>query len=329
MTVSSANGIAPIGLTSDGAAEILASAGPNRLPDPPRRGVARRVAEQLRDPMILLLLAAAGLTIYLRDWPNTVIILAVVLFNTTVGVVQEVRAERAMAALRQLVAPQTHVVRDGSLVTVPTEDVVPGDLASVVAGDVVPADGRLIEAYDLQVDEAAVTGESLPVGKESGSDVVGGTLVAHGNGRLLVTRTGVDSGVGRIAALLASATPRRTPLQRRLTSLSRALVVLVGVLTSVVVVNGLVQGRPVSEMVVVGLSLAVAAVPESLPAVVTIALAMGAHRMAQRNAVVRSLPAVETLGSVTVVATDKTGTITEGTMLAQVIRVPDVRFDVR
>ena len=328
MTVSSANGIAPIGLTSDSAAEILASAGPNCLPDPPRRGVARRVAEQLRDPMILLLLAAAGLTIYLRDWPNTVIILAVVLFNTTVGVVQEVRAERAMAALRQLVAPQTHVVRDGVLVTVPTEDVVPGDLASVVAGDVVPADGRLIEAYDLQVDEAAVTGESLPVGKESGSEVVGGTLVAHGNGRLLVTRTGVDSGVGRIAALLASATPRRTPLQRRLTSLSRALVVLVAFLTSVVVVSGLVQGRPVSEMVVVGLSLAVAAVPESLPAVVTIALAMGAHRMAQRNAVVRSLPAVETLGSVTVVATDKTGTITEGTMLAQVLWVPDVRFDV-
>jgi Ca2+-transporting ATPase len=329
MAVNSAHGSEPIGLSSDSAAEILASAGPNRLPDPPRRGVARRVAEQLRDPMILLLLAAAALTIYLRDWPNTVIILAVVLFNTTVGVVQEVRAERAMAALRQLVAPQTHVVRDGSLVTVPTEDVVPGDLASVVAGDVVPADGRVIEAYDLQVDESSVTGESLPVGKEPGSEVVGGTLVAHGNGRLLVTRTGVDSGVGLIAALLASATPRRTPLQRRLTSLSRALVVLVGVLTSVVVVNGLVQGRPVSEMVVVGLSLAVAAVPESLPAVVTIALAMGAHRMAQRNAVVRSLPAVETLGSVTVVATDKTGTITEGTMLAQVLWVPDVRFDVR
>jgi Ca2+-transporting ATPase len=328
MSRSSVHESAPQGLTSEAAAEILISAGPNRLPDPPRRGVARRVIDQLRDPMILLLLAAASLTIYLRDWPNTGIILAVVVFNTTVGVVQEVRAERAMAALRQLVAPQVHVVRDGVLVTVASEDVVPGDLASVTAGDVIPADGCLIEAHDLQVDESHMTGESLPVGKDPGSEVVGGTLVAHGHGRLVVTRTGADSGVGRIAALLASATPRHTPLQRRLTRLSRALVVLVGVLTSVVVASGLVQGRPVSEMVVVGLSLAVAAVPESLPAVVTIALAMGAHRMAQRNAVVRSLPAVETLGSVTVVATDKTGTITEGTMLAQVLWVPDLRLAV-
>jgi Ca2+-transporting ATPase len=316
------------GLTSTAAAEKLATVGPNRLPDPPRRGLVGRVAEQLRDPMILLLLAAAALTIYLRDWPNTVIILAVVVFNTTVGVVQEVRAERAMESLHRLVAPRTHVVRDGIMLSVPSEEVVPGDLAVVTAGDVLPADGRLVEAHDLQVDESRVTGESLPVGKDPGSDVVGGTLVTHGNGRLSVTLTGEDSGVGRIAALLASAIPRRTPLQRRLTRLSRALVLLVGILTAVVVVSGLMQGRPVSEMVVVGLSLAVAAVPESLPAVVTVALAMGAHRMAQRNAVVRSLPAVETLGSVTVVATDKTGTITEGTMLAQVMWVPDVTYEV-
>jgi Ca2+-transporting ATPase len=316
------------GLTSETAATTLEAVGPNRLPDPPRRGVARRVTDQLRDPMILLLLAAATLTIYLHDWPNTVIILAVVVFNTTVGVVQEVRAEQAMAALRRLVAPTTHVVRDGVVIVLLSEDVVPGDLAVVSAGDVLPADGRLVEAHVLQVDESRVTGESLPVGKDPGSEVVGGTLVTHGNGRLEVTRTGANSGVGRIAALLASSTPRRTPLQHRLTRLSRSLVILVGVLTAVVVASGLAQGRPVSEMVVVGLSLAVAAVPESLPAVVTVALAMGAHRMAQRNAVVRSLPAVETLGSVTVVATDKTGTITEGTMLAQVLWVPDVRYDV-
>ena len=316
------------GLTSAEAARTLATVGPNRLPDPPRRGVSRRVAVQLRDPMILLLLAAAALTTYLRDWPNTAIILVVVVFNTTVGVVQEVRAERAMAALRQLVSPVTHVVRDEVVISVRSEDVVPGDVAVVAAGDVLPADGRLTEAHDLQVDESRVTGESLPVAKDQDGDVIGGTLVTHGNGRLEVTRTGAESGIGRIAALLASATPRRTPLQDRLTRLSRTLVVLVAVLTSVVVVRGLAQGRPVSEMIVVGLSLAVAAVPESLPAVVTIALAMGAHRMAQRNAVVRSLPAVETLGSVTVVATDKTGTITEGTMLAQVLWVPDVRYDV-
>jgi Ca2+-transporting ATPase len=316
------------GLSREAAAEVLATVGPNRLPDPPRRGVPGRVAEQLRDPMILLLLAAATLTTYLHDWSNTAIILAVVVFNTTVGVVQEIRAERAMTALRRLVAPTSQVVRNGIVLTVPSEEVVPGDLAVVAAGDVLPADGWLVESHELQVDESRVTGESLPVAKEPGSEVVGGTLVTHGNGRLVISRTGERSGVGRIAALLASSTVRRTPLQRRLARLSRSLVLLVGVLTAVVVLIGLVQGRPVAEMLVVGLSLAVAAVPESLPAVVTIALAMGAHRMALRDAVVRSLPAVETLGSVTVVATDKTGTITEGTMLAEVLWVPDVRFDV-
>jgi Ca2+-transporting ATPase len=316
------------GLTSAEAADLLAAVGPNRLPDPPRRRVGSRLVEQLRDPMILLLLGAAALTTYLRDWPNTAIIAAVVVFNTSVGVVQQVRAERAMAALRQLVAPVARVVRDGVIVPLPAVEVVPGDVAMVAAGDVVPADGTLGEVHDLQVDESRVTGESLPVTKGPEAELTGGTLVTHGHGVLTVSRTGAQSGIGRIAALLASAAPRRTPLQRRLSRLSRALVVVVVVLTAVVVVSGLAQGRPVSEMVVVGLSLAVAAVPESLPAVVTVALAMGAHRMSQRNAVVRGLPAVETLGSVTVVATDKTGTITEGTMLAEVLWVPDARYDV-
>lgn len=328
MAVSQARESRSSGLTSTAAARILAAVGRNRLPDPPRRGVARRAGDQLRDPMILLLLAAAALTTYLHDWPNTVIILAVVVFNTTMGMVQQVRAERAMAALRQLVAPVARVVRDGVVVPLPAEEVVPGDLAVIAAGDVLPADGMLVEAHDLQVDESRVTGESLAVAKDLSTEVVGGTLVTHGHGTLEVTRTGERSGIGRIAALLATAAPRHTPLQRRLTHLSRSLVLLVAALTAVVVASGLAQGRDVSEMLVVGLSLAVAAVPESLPAVVTIALAMGAHRMAQRNAVVRSLPAVETLGSVTVVATDKTGTITEGTMLAEVLWVPDVRYHV-
>ena len=318
----------PAGLTSAQAAATLAQVGPNRLPDPPRRGVTRRVLEQLRDPMILLLLAAASLTTYLRDWSNTAIILVVVAFNTTVGVVQELRAERAMAALRQMVAPVARVLRDGEVVLIASDQVVPGDLVTVEAGDVLPADGTLVESHELQVDESGVTGESLPVAMEGSADVTGGTLVTHGHGVVLVTRTGEHSGIGRIAALIAGTARRRTPLQRRLTRLSRSLVLLVVALTTVVVASGLAQGRPVSEMVVVGLSLAVAAVPESLPAVVTIALAMGGHRLAQRHAVVRSLPAVETLGSVTVVATDKTGTVTEGTMRAEVLWVPDVRYDV-
>jgi len=316
------------GLTSDEAARLLLEVGPNRLPDPPPRRLAARVGEQVRDPMILLLLAAAGLTAVLHDTPNTAIIAAVVVFNTGAGVVQQVRAERAMAALRRLVASVSQVCRDGVFLEVRSDELVPGDLVRLTAGDVVPADGLLLEANQLQVDEARMTGESLPVDLPTGAEVTGGTLVTRGRAAMQVTRTGEHSGIGRIAALLVSTTQRRTPLQRRLARLSRTLVVAVIALTGVVVGSGLLQGRAVPEMVVVGLSLAVAAVPESLPAVVTVALAMGAHRMATRNAVVRSLPAVETLGSVTVVATDKTGTITEGTMLAERLWTPAASYTV-
>lgn len=318
----------PPGLTSARAQELLDEVGPNRLPDPPRVSVVRRAGVQLRDPMILLLLAAAVLTSFLRDWSNTVIISAVVVFNTVAGVVQELRAERAMASLRRLVSPVAQVWRDQALVTLPSELVVPGDVVVLTAGDVVAADGDIVEARELQLNEASMTGESLPVEREAGEEVTGGTLVTKGRAAMLVTRTGARSGLGRIASGLAAAEVRRTPLQRRLARLSRTLVWVVVALTLVVVAIGLVQGRPLAEMAVVGLSLAVAAVPESLPAVVTVALAMGAHRMARRNAVVRSLPAVETLGSVTVVATDKTGTITEGTMLAETVWTPHGRHAV-
>jgi len=315
-----------MGLSSVEAARRLRDVGPNRLPDPPRRGLVSRVSEQLRDPMILLLIAATALTIVLRDLPNTTIIVTVVVFNTAAGVVQQVRAERAMVALRKLVAVVSHVSRDGRFVEVVSDDIVPGDVVRIVAGDAVPADGLILEANDLQIDEANLTGESLPVDLVSGADVTGGTLVTRGRALVEVTGTGAASGIGRIAALLASTTARRTPLQRRLARLSRNLVIAVLTLTSVVVGSGLLQGRTVPEMLLVGLSLAVAAVPESLPAVVTVALALGAHRMAARNAVVSSLPAVETLGSVTVVATDKTGTITEGTMLAEQVWTPDASY---
>jgi Ca2+-transporting ATPase len=200
--------------------------------------------------------------------------------------------------------------------------VVPGDVVFLDAGDIVPADGQLLEAYQLQADEAALTGESVPVDKNVGmnastpelASMSAGTVVTRGRGVLRVTRTGLDSGLGRIAALLGEQKPRPTPLQRRLSSLGWVLASAALALSAVVMVSGLLRGRPVAEMVLTGVSLAVAAVPESLPAVVTLALALGAHRMARRAAVVRSLPAVETLGSVTVVAADKTGTLTEGRM---------------
>jgi P-type Ca2+ transporter type 2C len=272
--------------------------------------------------MILLLLAAGTLTAVLHDGPDTIIIAAVVVFNTLTGVVQEVRADRAVAALRQLTPSVAHVLRDGVPVELPTEQVVSGDTVFLTAGDVVPADGTVATLRDLQIDESTMTGEALPVVLGDGDEVTGGTLVTRGRAVVTISRTGVHSGLGRLAAMIAAAPTRATPLQRRLNHLSRVLVLAVGVLTGVVVCIGLLQHRPLAEMAIVGVSLAVAAVPESLPAVVAVALAMGAHRMARRNAVVRRLPAVETLGSVTVIATDKTGTITEGRMVAERVWTP-------
>ena len=318
----------PSGLTSAAAERLLGQVGPNLPPDRPPRSTVKRVADQLRDPMLLLLQAAAVLSAFLRDWPSTAIIVLVVLFNTTLGVLQQRRADHVMAELALLSAPTAHVVRDGRTVEVPASSLVPGDRLLLAGGDLVPADAVVVEAHSLDVDESPVTGESLAVRRSEGDEVAGGTRVTAGRAVVRITRTGADSSVGRIATLLLDTQARQTPLQRRLARVSRGLVVLVVALTGVVVALGVLQGRPWGDMVLVGLSLTVAAVPESLPAVVTIALAAGAHRMARRNVVVRSLPAVETLGSVTVVATDKTGTITEGRMDALVVWTEGARTDV-
>lgn len=310
------------GLNEAEAARRLSDYGPNRPPAAPRRSAFSRVAAQLRDPMILLLLAAGVLTATLSDVADTVIIAAVVVFNTLTGVIQEGRADRAVAALGELTTPITRVTRGGLLSEVPSDEVVPGDLVTVTAGDLVPADGDVLLAHDLLVDQSMMTGESEAIPVDAGGLLQGGTLVVNGRAQLVVTRTGSESGLGRLALLMASAEVRATPLQRRLAGLSRVLVLLVLVVAAVVVALGLLEGRPIAEMAVLGVSLAVAAVPESLPAVVAVALAMGAHRMALRHAVVRRLIAVETLGSVTVIATDKTGTLTQGRMMAERVWVP-------
>jgi Ca2+-transporting ATPase len=305
------------GLTEGEAARRLTEHGPNTtaVPEPP--SALFRVMEQLRDPMILLLLGAAVLTATLHDVADLAVILIVIVLNTTVGVVQELRAEHALAALNRLAAPQATVLRSGRATVIPAADVVPGDLVLLEAGDIVPADLELSAAVRLQTDESALTGESLPVEKDTGEEVFAGTVVTRGRGSGIVSRTGPASALGRIAGLLSDQRPRPTPLQLRLRSLSRILSVAALTLSGVVAVAGLLRGLPAADMIVTAVSLTVAAVPESLPAVVTLALAIGAHRMARRSAVVRRLPAVETLGSVTVVAADKTGTLTEGVMLAE------------
>ncbi|MGN6129915.1 MAG: cation-translocating P-type ATPase [Nocardioidaceae bacterium] len=314
--------VLPRGLSSAEAARRLEQHGTNALPARAARTVASRVGDQLRDPMIVLLLAAAAVTVAVGDVADTVVIALVVVLNSTIGVVQEVRADRAVAELDRLAAPVARVVRDGAVVERPGPDLVPDDVVLVEAGDVVPADAAVTESYGLQVDESAMTGESQPVDRGAAEELFSGTVVTRGRAVLTVVRTGAASGLGQIAQLVAQAGVAATPLQRRLRRLSRELVVIVVVASVVVFALGLTRGRSVTQMLLTAVSLSVAAVPESLPAVVSVALALGAHRMARRSALVRRLPAVETLGSVTVLASDKTGTLTEGQMVATAAWTP-------
>lgn len=317
-----------LGLSTVEAGRRLAEHGPNRSPEAPPRGWVRRVGDQLRDPMIMLLLAALVVVVAIGDTGDAVIIAAVVALNTGIGVFQEVRAERAIAALGRMAAPRARVFRDGALVEVAAASVVPGDLLRLEAGDIVPADAELVEAFSLQLDESAMTGESVPVDRAAGEEVLAGTVATRGRGTAEVTHTGADSGLGRIAALIAGTQVRPTPLQRRLSGLSHVLVLGTLVMAAVVFVLGVLRGQSVTDMLILSVSLAVAAIPESLPAVVSVALALGAYRMARRSAVVRWLPAVETLGSVTVLASDKTGTLTEGRMVVQTLWTPAGRREV-
>jgi Ca2+-transporting ATPase len=322
------------GLSSQEAAARLVRDGGNVLPRQRPTPLWRRVAAQLRDPLILVLLAAAAFTLATADFTDAAVILLVIVVNTSVGVAQEVKAERAITALSELTAPEARVVRDGAQREVPAAELVAGDLLVLAEGDIVPADARVVEAAALLVDEAALTGESVPVDKSPDSDpaepgVVGsaavvsaGTVVVRGRGRAVVTATGTASAMGRIAALLVTGSGL-TPLQRRLVGVGRVLAVAALLLCTVVLVLGLVRGQPVELMIITAISLVVAAVPESLPAVVTLSLALGARRMTARHALIRRLPAVETLGSVTVLATDKTGTLTEGTMVVSRLWTPN------
>jgi len=331
--------VAAGGLTAAEAAHRLVEFGPNRVAVARRTPIWRRVLGQLRDPLVAVLVAAVALTVATGDWPDAAIICLVVVVNTTVGVLQEVRADGAIAALSAMSAPSARVLRDGVAVEVGSYQVVPGDVVLLGEGDIVPADARLLEAAALLADESVLTGESVPVEKSvtpsaggasdpaggsaggSAGVVLAGTMIVHGRGTGVVTATGAASATGGIAALMADG-PALTPLQRRMVGFGRVLAIVATVLSVVVAAIGLVRGQPLELMLVTAISLVVAAVPESLPAVVTLSLAIGARRMSVRHAIVRRLPAIETLGAVTVIATDKTGTLTEGRMVAERLWTP-------
>ncbi|MCQ3922748.1 MAG: ATPase [Rhodocyclaceae bacterium] len=333
---------APQGLTFAEAESRLAKHGPNALPEGGGRSIARMLADQFADFMILVLVAAAVVSGIVGEPSDTIAIFVIVLLNATIGFAQEWRAERAMAALRKMAAPSARVRRDGAVATLPADRLVPGDIVLLEAGNIVPADIRLIEAAQLRHAEAALTGESLPVEKQvaplaeaqlplgdRGNMAWKGTLVANGRGSGIVVATGLHTELGRIARLIAGAEEVKTPLQKRLARFGARLAWAVLAICAVVFAAGLLRGEPPVLMFLTAVSLAVAAIPEALPAVVAISLALGAAKMVKQNALIRRLPAVETLGSITFICSDKTGTLTQNRMRAEAFWVDggDERVD--
>jgi len=345
------------GLTPKEAEERLAAHGPNELVDRGVKSIWKILWEQLTDVMVLLLLVAALISAFIGEISDTVVILAIVALNTILGLTQEYRAERAIAELKKLAVPNVRVRRGGRVSEISARTLVPGDVVLLEAGNLAPADGRLVEVMGLRVEEAALTGESEPVEKQSavlppnGADEtpIGdrtnmafmGTDVTYGRGLMVVTATGMATELGHIAGMLQAVEREATPLQQRLEKLGKALAAVAVVIIVVVFGMGLFTSSEVREILASGqdvwwrllnsasirelfltaISLAVAAVPEGLPAMVTIALALGSRRMLRRNALIRKLPAVETLGSVTTICSDKTGTLTQNQMTVTMLDV--------
>ncbi|GAB4209249.1 MAG: cation-transporting P-type ATPase [Sandaracinaceae bacterium] len=311
-----------IGLTPDEAARRLREHGPNALPESAPPSAVARLLRQLANPLVYLLLFALGLDLVLWWWQShgspveAVAIGAVLALNAGLGALQEHRSEQALAQLKAMAAPLVWALRGGELVRVSGRELVPGDVVRIEAGERVPADGKLLEAQGLAVDESVLTGESVAVEKAQDHELASGTLAVRGKGLFEVTRTGAQSTMGRLATMLGTIEAEKTPLERRLDRFGAQIAKVVGGLAlGLAVAGALGEGVDrLGEVVLFAVALAVAAVPEGMPAVVTLTLALGVQRMAKRNAVVRRLAAVEALGSVTVIATDKTGTITENRM---------------
>jgi Ca2+-transporting ATPase len=329
------------GLFAEEALRRLAEYGPNELIVARGTSLLALVAEQFKNVLIVILLVATALSAFLGHGVEAIAITVIVLFAVTLGFVQEWRAERAVEALRRMSAPTATVLRDGEEAEVPAREVVPGDVLLVRAGDRIAADARLFEAVNLQTEEAALTGESTPVEKTSAvldaqelalgdrhNTVFAGTAASYGRARALVVATGMQTEFGRIAGLLETVETTRTPLQQNLDGLGRVLARVAFVLVAVIVALGWLRAEPFVEMLVFGIALAVAVVPEALPAVVTISLALGVQRLVKRNALMRRLAAVETLGSTSVICSDKTGTLTKDEMTVRRIHAAGVRYDV-
>ncbi|MFO7273741.1 MAG: cation-translocating P-type ATPase [Bacillota bacterium] len=328
------------GLTAAEAAERLARHGPNQIAQEQRRSLLKVFIDQFRDPLVLVLLVAALLSLGLGEYLDGGAILAIVILNAVLGLVQEHKADQALEALKELSAPRCKVRRDGRVAEIDARELVPGDIVVLEAGDPVPADLRLLRSVMLQIDESLLTGESVPVEKDAARTLEASTpladranmafmstAVTYGHGEGVVVATGMETEVGRIAGKLQEETEQATPLQKRLSQFARVLGAGMLVITVLLGLLGLWRGMPWLEVLMFAVSLAVATIPEGLPAVTTIVLALGMQRMARRNAVVRRLSAVETLGSATFICSDKTGTLTQNKMTITRLWLPDEWVD--
>ncbi len=327
-------GSSPAGLTSAEARLRLAQHGPNELVEKKKKTLFLMFLGQFTDFMILVLIAAAVISGIIGEASDTIAIIVILVLNAVLGFTQEFRAEKAMAALKKMAASSAAVLRNNEQSAIPASELTPGDIVLLEAGNIVPADVRLLESVRLTIEEAALTGESVPVEKHADAlpdealplgdrknMLYKGTFVTYGRGMGVVVETGMRTELGRIAAMLQGQKEGKTPLQKRLAHFGQRIAIAVLLICAIVFAAGLLRGEPVLQIFLVAVSLAVAAIPEALPAVVTIALALGARTMAKQNALVRKLPAVETLGSVTYICTDKTGTLTMNRMTVEEVWV--------
>ncbi len=331
------------GLEDSEAEKRQKKVGPNQLAEGQRLSPVALLLNQFKDFMVLVLLAATLVSGLLGEYTDAIAIIAIVLLNAILGFIQEFRAEKSLTALKELSAPMARVKRNGSWKRIPAAELVPGDIVSLESGDRIPADVRLIHAENLYIEESALTGESVPVSKtgdahprrqgecpwEIGKNMgFLGTMAVRGTGVGVVVFTGMKTEMGKIAHLIQTTESMQTPLQNRLEQLGKVLIVVSLFLTAVVVLTGIVHGHDAYKMFLAGVSLAVAAIPEGLPAIVTIALALGVQRMIRRRAIVRKLPSVETLGCASVICSDKTGTLTQNKMTVTHLWVDGRRLEV-
>ncbi|MDP1637400.1 MAG: HAD-IC family P-type ATPase [Candidatus Nitrotoga sp.] len=328
------------GLSAAEAARRLEAVGPNRLPTPPKEGLLKRFFKHFHDLLIYILIAAAAVTAVLGHWIDTSVILAVVLVNAVIGFIQEGKAEQALEGIRKMLSAHAHARRDGAWSEIEAEALAPGDIVRLKSGDRVPADLRLIETTELRIEESALTGESVPSDKNTeaaADDGIGdrhgmaysGTMVAAGRGVGVVTATGAATEIGRISKMIGEVETLATPLTRQMNHFGKVLsVVIVGLAALMFAIGWLLHDFTIDELFLAAIGFAVAAIPEGLPAILTITLALGVQRMAGRNAITRRLNAVETLGSVTVICSDKTGTLTRNEMTGRHVVTRAGRYDV-